>query len=94
MTKQSEKKLSFLSTAEAFYLAKKGGGSFFGKVGSFEKDYEFDAIIVDDSPFSSNSYTLEERIQQFIYRGDDRNILYRYVAGTLVEEPFLEDFPK
>ncbi len=91
---QSEKKLSFLSTAEAFYLATKGGGSFFGKVGSFEKDYEFDAIIVDDSPFSSNSYTLEERIQQFIYRGDDRNILYRYVAGILVEEPFLEDPPK
>src|SRR5699024_5384779 len=34
-----------LSTTEAFYLATKGGGSFFGKVGSFEKDYEFDALV-------------------------------------------------
>ena len=28
---------------EAFYMATIGGGSFFGKVGSFEKGYEFDA---------------------------------------------------
>ena len=34
---------------EAFYLATKGGGSFFGKVGSFEEGYEFDAVIMDDS---------------------------------------------
>ena len=92
--KHSEKKLDFLSTSEAFYLATRGGGSFFGKVGSFEKGYEFDALVVDDSSFSFNSHTLEERIQKFIYRGDDRNILYRYVAGTLVEEPFLEELPK
>ena len=34
---------------EAFYMATIGGGSFFGKVGSFEKGYEFDAMILDDS---------------------------------------------
>ena len=31
------------------YLATKGGGAFFGKVGSFEPGYEFDAIVMDDS---------------------------------------------
>ena len=35
--------------SEAFYLATKGGGAFFGKVGSFEEGYEFDAVILDDS---------------------------------------------
>ena len=38
------------SFSEAFYLATKGGGSFFGKVGSFEEGYDFDALIIDDSP--------------------------------------------
>lgn len=32
---------------EAFYLATKGGGQFFGKVGSFERGYAFDALIID-----------------------------------------------
>ena len=36
-------KRTSLTVANAFYLATKGGGSFFGKVGSFEPDYEFDA---------------------------------------------------
>ncbi len=85
---ESKKKLNFLSTAEAFYLATKGGGSFFGNVGSFEKGYEFDALVIDDSCFGIAGLSLEERIQKFIYRGDDRNILHRYVCGNLVEEPF------
>ena len=33
----SDKSINFLSNSEAFYLATKGGGSFFGNVGSFEK---------------------------------------------------------
>ena len=37
-----------LSFSEGFYLATKGGGSFFGKVGSFEPGYEFDALVIDD----------------------------------------------
>ena len=32
-----------------FYMATKGGGAFFGKVGSFEPGYEFDAVVCDDS---------------------------------------------
>lgn len=77
-----------LSTAELFYLATKGGGEFFGKVGSFEEGYEFDALIIDDTNlFDVNDRTLEERVQKYIYLGDDRNIVDRYVAGNRLEEP-------
>ncbi|KMT22084.1 amidohydrolase family protein [Clostridium cylindrosporum] len=78
----------FLSTPEVFYLATKGGGKFFGNVGSFEKDYEFDALVIDDTELSDlNERSIEERIQRYIYIGDDRQILHRYVAGRKIEEP-------
>lgn len=77
-----------LNTAELFYLATKGGGKFFGKVGSFEEGYEFDALVIDDSSLPIfKTLTLEERLQKFIYTGDDRNIKERYVAGRKIEEP-------
>jgi guanine deaminase len=79
-----------LNTAELFYLATKGGGKFFGKVGSFEEGYEFDALVVDDSSLPRfRDLTIEERLQKFIYTGDDRNIKERYVAGRKIEEPNL-----
>lgn len=77
-----------LRTSELFYLATKGGGKFFGKVGSFEEGYEFDALIIDDSKLNAfKPLSIEERLQKFIYTGDDRNIKERYVAGKKVEEP-------
>ncbi len=84
---ETNKELAPLTTPEVFYLGTKGGGKFFGKVGSFEEGYEFDALIIDDSNFFGDDLTLEERIQRFIYLGDDRNIVERYVAGSKVEKP-------
>lgn len=82
---ESDKKLEALTTSEAFFLGTKGGGSFFGKVGSFEEGYDFDALIIDDSTLGYvDGLSLEERIQRFIYTGDDRNILERYVKGEIV----------
>ena len=79
-----------LTTAELFYMATKGGGKFFGRVGSFERGYEFDALVIDDSNLSIfRSLSLEERLQKFIYTGDDRNIKVRYVSGREVKEPIL-----
>lgn len=86
---ETEKELAPLSFSEAFYLATKGGGSFFGKVGSFEEGYDFDALIIDDSPLTGiKDLTIEERLQKFIYIGDDRNIIERYVKGRKVRKPF------
>lgn len=85
---ESSKVDTHLSTPELFYLATKGGGKFFGKVGSFEPGYEFDALIIDDSTLSSfRLLTIEQRIQKYIYTGDDRNIVDRFVAGKKVDEP-------
>jgi len=84
---QSNKAYSFLSTSEAFYLATKSGGSFFGKVGSFENGYEFDALVIDDSNLENEGYSISERLERFIYLGDNRNIICRYVRGEIVNEP-------
>lgn len=85
----TKKELLPLTFSEGFFLGTKGGGSFFGEVGSFEKGYDFDALVIDDSNLSDiNDLSIEERLQKFIYIGDDRNILERYVKGNLIEEPF------
>lgn len=85
---ESNKKLAPLTLSEGFFLATKGGGSLFGKVGSFESGYEFDALVIDDSDLIFGSaLTLEERIQKYIYVGDDRNIVERYICGNKIEEP-------
>lgn len=84
---KSKKEYDFLSLSEVFYLSTKGGGSFFGKVGSFEEDYEFDALIIDDESLNHDDYSLIERLERFVYLGDDRHILHRYVCGDMVEKP-------
>ncbi|MEW9082826.1 guanine deaminase [Caldanaerobacter subterraneus] len=87
---ESDKKLMPLTIAEAFYLATKGGGSFFGKVGSFEEGYDLDCLIIDDSTINNSDIrelSVEERVQRFIYLGDDRNIIERYVKGEKIDRP-------
>ena len=84
---ESNKKLCPLKTSEAFYLGTKGGGNFFGNVGSFEKDYEFDALVIDDNNLGDTNITVKERLERFIYIGDDRNIIERYVSGNNIKEP-------
>ena len=44
-----------------------GGGAFFGKVGSFEEGYEFDAVVMDDSVLPHpQSLNLEERMERAV----------------------------
>ena len=74
-----------LSFSEAFYLATKGGGAFFGKVGSFETDYEFDALVLDDAAWPSPSeLEPESRLERLVYLGDDRCIRKKYVKGRKI----------
>lgn len=75
-----------LSFQESFYMATKGGGSFFGRVGSFEDDYEFDAVVLDDSVIPHpQPLTAHERIERAFYLGLDRNgIRSKYVRGKRV----------
>lgn len=73
-----------LKVSEAFYLATKGGGEFFGMVGSFEQGYLFDALVIEDDELISELYGVEDRLEKFLYSGDDRNIKALYVSGNKI----------
>ena len=77
----------FLTLPEIFWIATKSAGSFFGKVGSFEPGYEFDALVIDDSVLYPSEYSLLHRLERFIYVGDDRQIAHRFCRGREVPEP-------
>jgi guanine deaminase len=83
MVDESYKPLVF---SEAFYLATKGGGAFFGKVGSFEEGYEFDAVVLDDSVLSHpQPLTLAERMERAVYLGlDEKNVTAKFAAGEKI----------
>lgn len=76
-----------LKVEEVFYMATKGGGEFFGKVGSFETGYEFDAVIMDDSTFKHpQELDVRERLERLIYLAEDRNVVAKYINGKKVLE--------
>ena len=72
--------------SEAFFLATKGGGEFFGKVGSFESDYEFDAIVLDDSCLEHpQQLNVLQRLERAIYLSlDVQGIFAKYVNGNQI----------
>ena len=84
---QQDKSKAFLTLPEIFWIATKSAGSFFGKVGSFEPGYEFDALVIDDAVLHPDEYSLLHRLERFIYVGDDRQILHRFCRGQEVKEP-------
>lgn len=83
LVNDEEKPLTF---DEGFYLASKGGGEFFGKVGSFEDGYEFDALVLDDSHLPHpQELDIHQRLERFAYLGGDANgIAAKYVAGRKI----------
>jgi guanine deaminase len=75
-----------LTLPEAFYMATKGGGSFWGKTGSFEPGYDMSAVVIDDSGFGhSATLTLEQRLERIVYLSTDAQIAAKYVGGTLLK---------
>ena len=50
-----------ITLTQAFYHATKEAGSIFGKVGSFEKGYQFNALVIDTMEDSWVPLTAEER---------------------------------
>ena len=81
----TDESLKPLTVEEAFYLGTLGGGSFFGKVGSFLEGYEFDALILDDSGLPHpQDLNLRERLERFIYLSDDRHLKGKYTGGNRI----------
>ena len=79
----ADQELAPLKVEEVFYLATRGGGEFFGKVGAFEKGYEFDAVVLDDSNLRHpQELGVKERLERMIYLADDRNVIAKFVNGN------------
>ena len=76
-----------LSFPESFYLATKGGGSFWGKVGSFEEGYAFDAIVIDDSLIPCpHDIGVADRLERAVYLGMDiTGIRAKFVNGKPID---------
>lgn len=69
--------------SEAFYLATRGGGAFFGNVGAFVPGFAMDAIVLDDSALlHPQPLSVQERVERAIYlRLDGSGICGKYVDG-------------
>ena len=85
---QRDKSCAPLTLSEVFWMATKSAGSFFGRVGSFEPGYDFDALVIDDADLLiDDGYTLPQRLERFVYIGDDRHISQRFCQGRLIPAP-------
>ena len=78
----ADQSLPPLSMEEAFYLATRGGGAFFGKVGAFEEGYAFDALVVDDANERTTlRITPRQRLERALYLEKGVEIVSKYVEG-------------
>ena len=75
-----------ITIEQALYLATLGGGEFFGKVGSFDKGYEFDAIVLNERDIPTvlmPELTLLERFERYIYRSHT-NVYAKFISGKKI----------
>ena len=73
-----------LKFEEAFWMATRGGGEFFGNVGSFEDNYAFDALVIDDTSLRSpRKLPVLERLERAVYLSLDitGGIKAKFVSG-------------
>lgn len=73
-----------ITFTNAFYLATKAGGQVFGKVGSFEKDYVFNALVIDGMEDLNIPLTPAQVVERFCYIGTTDNIKARYLGGRCI----------
>ncbi|MCD7895529.1 MAG: amidohydrolase family protein [Planctomycetaceae bacterium] len=75
-----------LTVEETFFLGTRGGGAFFGQVGSFEDGFEFDAVVIDDAPLlPPYSVEMPDRLARVVYLSDDRHVAAKFVRGKQVK---------
>ncbi|MBE6900077.1 MAG: guanine deaminase [Ruminococcaceae bacterium] len=75
-----------LSIADAFYMATRGGGSFFGKTGAFEEGFEFDAVVIDDfALYTPKKLSMHDRFERLCYLYTDSKIIAKCVAGKMID---------
>ena len=87
-TRLSHSEDSSLTFAQAFYIATKLGGSFFGNVGAFIKGYDADIVVLDDSSIKTTlkkDLSLSERLEQYVYLKSNSEVYAKYVKGKKIE---------
>lgn len=76
-----EKESPVLKLSEAFYLGTRGNGTFWGEVGCFDPGFSTDLLVISDPLGEKMNLPPLDRLQRFIYTGDDRNITGRFLEG-------------
>jgi len=80
-----DQSLKALNFNEAFYMATKGGGRFFGNVGSFEEGYDADILVLNDDHIkSARPFNISERLERIIYLSGNEAIVSKYVKGRKI----------
>lgn len=80
-----DQSLAPLTVPEAFWLGTVGGGSFFGKVGSFAPGNALDAVVLDDSrPRTPLPLTVQARVERMVYLAEDRDVVRKFVDGRRI----------
>lgn len=76
-----------LDFAAAFYMASKGGGSFFGRVGSFEEGYDADIVVLDDSdsPTCIEGLTAAQRLERYSSLCPEKPVCAKFVQGEKLQ---------
>ncbi len=76
-------KLKPLSIQDVFFMATRGGGSFFGKVGAFDLNFDFDALVIDDSNINlDGNFSLSQRLERLIYLSTECQLISKFVKGV------------
>ena len=79
-----EKDIRPITFEEAFYMATLGSGALFDKVGSLEKGYYFDALVIDGLQDAFIKMSPSKILERFCYSGDISNIKQRILRGKLI----------
>ncbi|MBR1868251.1 MAG: amidohydrolase family protein [Clostridia bacterium] len=74
-----------ISFEQAFYIATKSSGAVFGKTGTFEKGYSFDALVIDGLDDGFVSLSPKQIAERFCYAGAKENIRARFLRGEEIK---------
>ena len=73
-----------ISFEQAFWMGTKQGGELFGKVGSLEPGYAFNALVIGGIADPFHVLTPAQITERFCYLGETSHIRARYLSGKRV----------
>lgn len=74
-----------LTFAETFYMATAGGGSYFGRTGTFKPGYDADILVIDDTAATyDRKMNIRQRLERAVYLASECRMLSKYAAGRRI----------